>query len=225
MPSERSTPTRRRAYGASSGPQSPVPQPASRTSSRFAALDARVLNHGRNQRRRAVRQPLELRLEAGGEAVERPLDERVRGARAGTSRPVHAASMCRAIGSSGSSCSHSSKIATASPISPSVQCASASSLRASWCFGLSVMTLLKQAAASSVRFSAVEQDAQVGVGVDVLRVERESRRGRRLPPRRAWPVRPQQHAEIAVRVGVAGSMRNRALTGDDRPPRACPVDL
>ncbi len=34
-------------------------------------------------------------------------------ARAGTSCPVHAACMCSAIGSSGSSCSHSSKMAIA----------------------------------------------------------------------------------------------------------------
>src|SRR5215472_11496722 len=62
-------------------------------------------------------------------------------ARSGTSRPVQAASMCRAIGSPGSSSSHSSKISTALSTSPSVQCASASSFRASRCFGLSVITL------------------------------------------------------------------------------------
>jgi hypothetical protein len=62
-------------------------------------------------------------------------------ARAGTLRPVHAASMCRATGSSGSSSSHCSKISAALSTSPRVQCASARSLRASRYFGRSVITL------------------------------------------------------------------------------------
>ena len=91
MPSERSTPVSRRAYGATSGPHRPVPQPASSTSSCFAALEAGRRERGRHERGRAVGQPLELGLEAGREAVERPLDERVRRARrhlaAGARRP------------------------------------------------------------------------------------------------------------------------------------------
>ena len=44
-------------------------------------LETRILQHGRHERRGAVRQPLELGFEGGGEAVEGPLDESVRRAR------------------------------------------------------------------------------------------------------------------------------------------------
>ena len=98
-PSERSTPISRRANGATSAPQSPVPQPASSTSRRLRRLEAGILQHRRNERRCAIRQLRELRFEARRKTVEglprRNHLTRVRG----TSRPVHAASMCRAIGS------------------------------------------------------------------------------------------------------------------------------
>ena len=60
--------------------------------------------------------------------------------------------MCTAIGWSGSSSSHSSNASIALSFSPSVQWASASSRRASGCFGLNVMTLQKQTTASWTRF-------------------------------------------------------------------------
>ena len=51
MPPDRSTPTSRDAYGASSGPHSPVPQPASSTSSRCSARQSRVGERGRDELR------------------------------------------------------------------------------------------------------------------------------------------------------------------------------
>ena len=130
------------------------------------------------------------------------------------SRPVHADSMWRAMGSSGSSASHSSKIRIASSISPSVQCASASSLRASGCFGRSVIALQKQATASSVRFrpfsrtprfvwasmcSGLSSDGGPvgGFGLD------------------RFAGRPQQHAEVAVGIRMPRVQRDRAVIGRD----------
>ena len=81
MPAERSTPVSRRAYGTTSGPHSPVPQPASSTSRFFDRPESRIFQHGRDKRRGAVRQLRKLRLEAGGEAVEDFRDEPVRRAR------------------------------------------------------------------------------------------------------------------------------------------------
>ena len=100
-------------------------------------------------------------------------------------------------------------------VSPSVQCASASSRRASGCCGRSVITRQKQATASSRRFRLYEQDAEVRVGVDVLRIEPDGRPVRRLGLDRLVR-RPQQHAEIAVSIGVGRIEDNRALIGFDR---------
>jgi hypothetical protein len=44
-------------------------------------LEARLFEHARHERRRAVRQLLELRFKAGGKTVERSLDESIRCAR------------------------------------------------------------------------------------------------------------------------------------------------
>ncbi len=136
-------------------------------------------------------------------------------ARAGTSRPVHAASMWRAIGSSGSSASHSSKIRIALSTSPSVQCASASSRRASGCFGRSVIALQKQATASSVRFSPFSRTPRFVYASMCSGFEPD--RG----PIRGFGLdrlagRPQQHAEVAVGIGVPGIERDRAVIGRDR---------
>ena len=79
------------------------------------------------------------------------------------------------------------EIATASSIWPSVQCASASSFRASLCRGRSATTLHKHAAASSVRFEGVEEDAEIRVRVDVIRIEPDRCAIRVLPPRTAFP--------------------------------------
>ncbi len=150
MRSERSTPTRRRAYGAISGPHSPVPQPASSTSSCFAAsgsVSASTAATSAGARYWSLASfASKLAAKLSNVASMNASD-----ARAGTSRPEQAASMCNAIGSSGSSRSHSSKISTALSTSPRVQCASASSLRASGCFGRSVITLEKHTAASLAR--------------------------------------------------------------------------
>ncbi len=83
------------------------------------------------------------------------------------------------------------------------------------CFGRSVITRQKQATASSRPLQAVEQDAEVGVGVDVLRVEPDGRPVRRLGLDRL-AGRPQQHAEIAVGIGVSRIEGDRALVGRDR---------
>ena len=108
--------------------------------------------HRRDQGRGAVRQLRRAWRRSCPRSCRRSSSMKASDARAGTSRPEHAAIMCRAMGLSGSSASHSSNTRTASSTSPRVQCASASSLRASGCFGLKVMTLQKQTAASCVRF-------------------------------------------------------------------------
>ena len=151
-------------------------------------LDARVRQHPRHQRRGAVQQLARAWHRSWRRSCRRSVSTNPSDARAGTSRPEHAASMCRAIGWSGSSLSHSSKIATALSTSPSVQCASASSLRASGCFGLK-RDHLAEADDRFVRpLLAVQQDAEVGVRVRVLGVRREWPRDRPLPLRPACPA-------------------------------------
>ena len=214
-------PTSRRAYGATSGPHSPVPQPASSTSRLFDGLDARVRQHRRDQRRRAVRQLARAWNRSCAAKLSKVCSTNPSDARAGTSRPEHAASMCRAIGSSGSSSSHSSKISTALSTSPSVQCASASSRRASRCFGLSVITLQKQTTASSRPLQAVQQDAEVGVRVDVLGIQPNRR-----PIRRFRFDRLARAPSAARRDCCAhwhGPDRAQSRAGRRRSPRpACP---
>ena len=100
-------------------------------------------------------------------------------------------------------------------ISPSVQCASASSRRASGCFGRSVINPAETGDGLLAAFQAVEQDAEVGVRVDMLRVEPDGRPVRRLGLDRL-ARRPQQHAEIAMSIGVSRIEDDRALVGFDR---------
>ena len=59
--------------------------------------------------------------------------------------------MCCAMGSPGSSASHSSSTFTASSTSPIMQCANASSRRASGCLGRKVIALQKHSEASLAR--------------------------------------------------------------------------
>ena len=97
----------------------------------------------------------------------------------------------------------------ASSTSPSVQCASASSLRASGCFGRSVITLQKQVTASSVRFSPFSRMPRF-VYASMCAGSISNR-----PPVGGFGLgnlagRPQQHPEIAVRIGVLGIERDRA---------------
>jgi hypothetical protein len=87
-------------------------------------------------------------------------------ARSGTSRPVQAAYMCRAIAFSGSS----SKMLIALSISPSVQCATAQQLS---CFAVFRSQRDHFAVTRRSFFGAlqpIEQNAQVGIRVDVFRV-------------------------------------------------------
>ena len=214
MRADRSTPTRRRAYGATSGPHRPVPHPASSTSRLFdrcrRSESASIAATSAGARYNSLAS-LASKLPA---KLSNVCSMNASDARAGTSRPEHAAIMCRAMGWSGSSLSHSSKTATASSTSPSVQCASASSLRASGCFGLNVMTLQKQTTASCVRFCAVQQDAEVGVRVGMLgtRANGGSIGGFRFDDA---ALRPQQDAEIVVRIGMIRIERNRVLARGD----------
>ena len=89
------------------------------------------------------------------------------------------------------------------------------SLRASRCFGRSVIALQKHATASSFRLQRREQDAQIGVGIDVLGVEANGGPIRGFGFDRS-ARRPQQHAKIAVRIRMIGIERNRAPVGGDR---------
>ncbi len=78
MRADRSTPTSRRAYGATSGPHKPGAAAGIEHVEALRRLDTRVRQHRRDQRRGAVRQLRELGVEAGGEAVEGLFDEPVR---------------------------------------------------------------------------------------------------------------------------------------------------
>ena len=136
-------------------------------------------------------------------------------ARAGTSRPVHAASMWRAIGWAGSSTSQSSKILIAASTSPIVEWASASSLRASGCFGRRVSALQKQATASWLRCRLISSTPRLvcaSMWSGAMRI--------------AAPIGPlglgrpfgraQQHAQIAVGVGMFRVELDRARERRDR---------
>ena len=221
MRADRSTPTSRRAYGAISGPHSPVPQPASSTSRLFDA-SRRFLQHLRDQRGRAVQPAWRAWSRSWRRSCRTSVSTNASDARGGTSRPEQAASMCRAMGSSGSSSSHSSKTSTALSTSPSVQCASASSLRASGSFGLQ-RDDLREADGRFVRpLLAVQQDAEVVVRVRVLGIDANGGSIRRFGFDHL-ALCPQDHTEIVVRVGMIRIERDRAL-GTRRSLRPARVD-
>ena len=127
----------------------------------------RRLRSGLDECRRPVGEALELGLEARRK-VSKVFTIKAFDARAGTSRPVLAASICAAIASSGSSASHCSRSSTASSTWPIMQWARTSNRRVSRCFGRNVSALQKQSDASLLRPRAIQQDPEVGVGIRVI---------------------------------------------------------
>ena len=123
--------------------------------------------------------------------------------------------MWRAIGSSGSSASHSSNTSIALSTSPSVQCASASNLRASGCVGRSVITFEKQIAASCERFWPFSSTPRLWYASECSGSMRMASRYA-ASASAALAFRPQHDAEVVVRVGVARLERDRTAVGGDR---------
>ena len=89
-------------------------------------------------------------------------------------------------------------------------CASASSRRASGCFGLSVMTLQKHSTASCMRCCACSRRPRLLWASMWLGSTRMADPIRRLGLGQP-ALRPEDHAEIAVRVGVTGVERDGPL--------------
>ena len=135
-------------------------------------------------------------------------------ARGGTLRPVLAASMCAAMGSSGSSASHSSRSFTASSTSPIMQWASASSRRVSRCFGRNVSALQKQSDASLLRprpFSRIPRLVWASAWSGASRIAGAVGGFGFLPS----SGDAQQDTEVAVGVGVLRIDRYRAFIFTD----------
>ena len=221
MPADRSTPTSRRAYGASSGPHRPVPQPASSTSRLFAgsigqcpSSIAATSAGARYDSLASFESKLAAKLSKVRFDVAHPTPAPAPRARC-TPPACAARSDCP-----GSSASHSSKISRALSISPSVQCASASSRRASGCFGLQRDHLAEAGDRFLRPLLARSAGCRGWCRRRCARGSGESPCDRRPRLPTSLPVRPQQHAEIAVGVGMV-RVRARWRAGTPRsPPRA-----
>ena len=136
----------------SSGPHKPGAAAGVEHVEALRRLDARVRQHRRHQRRGAVRAASRASTRSSRRSCRRS-SRRTRPtpapARRGRSTPPACAARSDRPAPPRATLRRSS---TALSTSPSVQCASASSRRASGCFGLSVITLQKQTTASCVRF-------------------------------------------------------------------------
>ena len=177
-------------------------------------LDIRVRQHLRDQRRRAVRQLGELGVEAGGEAVERLLDERVRCPR----RDIAAGAGRQHVPGNGTVRLLFQPLFedfdrlvdfTERAVRYRQQSARFGILRPQ-------RDDLREADGRFVRpLLAGQQDAQVVVRVRVLRIDADGGSICRFGFDRLV-LGPQDNAEIVVRVGMVRIERNRASIRDDR---------
>ena len=197
-----------------SGPHSPVPHPASSTSRLFDASTSESASISATSAGARYDSLASLASKLAAK-LSKVFSTNASDARAGTSRPEHAASMCRAMGWSGSSSSHSSK--TVDRLVDFAERAVRQRQQSSR-FGVlrPERDDLAEADGRFVRpLLAVQQDAEVGVRVRVVGVDANGGSiGRFRFDRLA--LRPQDDAEIVVRVGMIRIERNRALERGDR---------